>query len=164
MNKFVLVLIFSFIAFTKGVTTVSVDDFNTEPYQSFDWLDKDENTFKVKLTSQVGDNSFCYLYNSSKVCKPDCSLEDKKKTLSCKLKGDDCKGDKDNPTFKYYYAVYCYDPSFSDSQTDTAFTKNLTASQILAKVTVGNDVGVTIAICSGSYLKYSLFLLSLLIL
>ena len=164
MNKFVLVLIFSFIAFTKGTPTLSIDDFNTEPYQSYDWLDKDENTFTVKLTSEAGNNSFCYLYNTSKVCKPDCSLQDKNKTISCKLKGDNCKGDKDNPTFKYYYATYCYDPS-SSAASDSTFTKSLTASQMLEKtLPIGDDAGVTIAICSGSYLKYSLFLLSLLIL
>ena len=155
MNKFALVLIFSFIAFTKGLT---VDDFNTEPYYSFDWLDKDEKTFEVKTTAAVDTNSFCYLYNTSIVCKPTCSVENtQKKTISCTLKGDDCKGDKDNPTFKYYYAVYCAEPTSS-------FNKSLTAAQILTQVSSGQNAEVTIAICSGSYLKYSLFLLSLLIL
>ena len=155
MNKFALVLIFSFIAFTKG--TITVDDFNTEPYYSFDWLDEDENKFQVKSSSVVNTNSFCYLYNTSKVCKTECSVQDENKTISCTLKGNDCKGDKDNPTFKYYYAVYCAEPTSS-------FNNSLTADEILTKVSSGQDAGVTIAICSGSYLKYSLFLLSLLIL
>ena len=156
MNKFALVLIFSFIAFTKG--TITLDNFNTEPYYSFDWLDKDENTFKVKSTTEVNNDTFCYLYNTSKVCKPECSLEDRNKTISCKLKGDNCKGDKDNPTFKYYYAVYCSEPTAN-------LNKSLTANQILEKMPPSSgDAGVTIAVCSGSYLKYSLFLLSLLIL
>ena len=162
MNKFALVLIFSFIAFTKE-GPLSIDDFNTEPYHSFDWLDKDEKTFKVQLKSATTYNdSFCYLYNTSHVCKPGCSLENQNKTVSCTLKGDDCKGDKDNPTFKYYYAVYC-----SDSASGATITKSLTAAQILEKMppsSPSGDASVTIAICSGSYLKYSLFLLSLLIL
>ena len=155
MNKFALVLIFSFIAFTKG--TITVDDFNTEPYYSFDWLDEDENKFQVKSSSVVNTNSFCYLYNTSKVCKTECSVQDENKTISCTLKGNDCKGDKDNPTFNYYYAVYCSDSSGT-------ITKSLTAAQLLPITTNGDDAEVTIAICSGSYLKYSLFLLSLLIL
>ena len=159
MNKFALVLIFSFIAFTKG--TLSFDDFNTEPYHSFDWLDKDEKTFLVKLKAEASTNTFCYLYNTSKVCKPDCPLQDKNKTISCTLKGDNCKADADNPAFKYYYAVYC-------SESTTAnYNKSAAAGNILASSNVGSssdDVGVTIAVCSGSYLKYSLFLLSLLIL
>ena len=157
MNKFALVLIFSFIAFSKGAA-LSIDDFNTEPYYSFDWLDKDEKTFEVKLSTATSQtNSFCYLYNTSNVCKPECKLENQNKTISCTLKGDNCKGDKDNPTFKYYYAVYCSDSSGT-------ITKSLTAAQLLPIATNGDDAEVTIAICSGSYLKYSLFLLSLLIL
>ncbi len=163
MNKFALVLIFSFIAFTKE-GALSIDDFNTEPYHSFDWLDKDEKTFKVQLTSATTyKDSFCYLYNTSHVCKPGCSLENQNKTVSCTLKGDDCKGDKDNPTFKYYYAVYCSDVAVAN------FNKSAGAGNILEYLKTtppasDTDAGVTIAVCSGSYLKYSLFLLSLLIL
>ncbi len=161
MNKFALVLIFSFIAFTKGA--LSFDDFNTEPYHSFDWLDKDEKTFLVKLKAEASTNTFCYLYNTSKVCKPDCPLQDKNKTISCTLKGNDCKADADNPAFKYYYAVYCSDVAVAN------FNKSAGAGNILEylKTTppaADTDAGVTIAVCSGSYLKYSLFLLSLLIL
>ena len=158
MNKFALVLIFSFIAFTKE--TLSIDDFNTEPYYSFDWLDEDEKTFEVQLSSATTNgDTFCYLYNTSVVCKPTCSLQNGNKTISCTLKGDDCKGDKDNPTFKYYYAVYCSESTSSDT-----VKKSQTAAQILPNAASGQDAEVTIAVCSGSYLKYSLFLLSLLIL
>ena len=159
MNKFSLVLIFSVIAFIKG--TITVDDFNTEPYHSFDWLDEDDYTFEIKSSTTVDSKSFCYLYNSSVLCKPECTPSDDKKTISCKLVGDTCKADGDNPSFKYYYATYC-----SESDSDD-FKKELTADKLLTYVKnhgPSGDVGVTIAVCSGSYLKYSLFLLSLLIL
>ena len=161
MNKFALVLIFSFIAFSKGAALL-IDDFNTEPYYSFDWLDKDEKTFEVQLTSATTKtNSFCYLYNTSHVCKPECSANGK--TLSCKLVGDNCKADGDNPAYKYYYAVYCA----NNHASNTNYTKNATPNQLLYYLVnngASGDVGVTIAVCSGSFLKYSLILLSLLIL
>ena len=159
MNKFALVLFFSFIAFIKGAFT-SIDDFNTEPYYSFDWLDEDEQTFEVKFTGEPTDDIFCYLYNSSVVCNSQCTKGTK--SVSCKVTGNNCKADGDNPTFKYYYAVYCSESTASD------FNKNTTVDKMQTYVNtngvLGTDAGVTVAVCSGSYLKYSLFLLSLLIL
>ena len=166
MNKFTLVLIFSFIAFIKG----GVDFFNTEPYHSFDWLDEDEQKFTIKYSSSdTITDYFCYLYNQSKVCKPSCTPKNEDKTITCTLKGEDCGGDSDNPSYKYYYETRCIGKT-----TYTLDSKSLTLSEeskaddILTYLNEGNskgdDVGVTIAVCSGSFLKYSMFLLSLLIL
>ena len=160
MNKFALVLIFSVIAFTRALTH-NIDDFNTEPYYSYDWLKKKEKTFDLTFQGNISgvDNLFCYLYNTSKVCLPTCSKNNK--VLTCTLKGENCKADADNPTFKYYYGVYCSESAVAN------FNKSATADKILEYVKeygAAGDVGVTIAVCSGSYLKYSLFLLSLLIL
>ena len=155
MNKFALVLIFSVFAFIKA----GVDYFNTEPYHSFDWLDEDEQSFEVKYSSN--DNpKFCYLYNQSVVCKPTCTPG--ANSISCTLAGDSCKADADNPAYKYYYAVYC------PTTTDTGYTANSSPDDILNYMKThsisSHDVGVTIAVCSGSFLKYSMILLSLLIL
>ena len=161
MNKLALALIFSTIVFIKGTPTVN--NYNTEPYHSFDWLDEDEQTFTIAYTSDTSTMpDFCYLFNSSVVCRPECSANGK--TLSCKLVGDNCKADGDNPAYKYYYAVYCD----NNHATNTNYTKNASPEQLLYYLvntaSPNGDVGVTIAVCSGSFLKYSLILLSLLIL
>ena len=168
MNKFALVLIFSVFAFIKG----GINYFNTEPYYSFDWLDKDEHEFKVVYDS--GDNLtnyFCYLYNQSTVCKPSCSINSN--TLTCKLVGDTCQAEGDNPGYKYYYEVRC--GVKVDSIKYTGDTKTYTLDENSTPENIKkyidekgslplSDVGVTIAVCSGNFLKYSMFLLSLLIL
>ena len=168
MNKFTLVLIFSVIAFING----AVDHFNTEPYHSFDWLDEDKHSFTVTYTSNTNTlPDFCYLFNQSVVCKAEnCNANGK--SLSCDVVGDSCKADGDNPGYKYYYAVYCAETTSSSHQN---YTKNSTPEQIFYYITTAKhangsligpkeDVGVTIAVCSGSFLKYSMILLSLLIL
>ena len=171
MNKFALVLIFSFIAFIKGLT---VDDFNTEPYYSFDWLDKDEQSFKVKyIFDQTTDTmpTFCYLYNSSVACKPEkCKIDDK--TIECTVKGDKCKADGDNPSFKYYYTTRCLTTATANKiNSTTSLTINDESTQEELSTFIsdtglvpGSDVSVTVAVCNGSFLKYSMLLLSLLIL
>ena len=160
MNKFALILIFSVIAFIKG----TVDDFNTEPYYSFDWLDEDQYDFKVTYTSDTTTMpTFCYLYNSSKVSKPDkCDISGK--TITCTVKGDNCKADGDNPTFKYYYTAYCSTSSVSGYNKDTSADKLLEYVANPSNSISGDDVSVTVAVCNGNFLKYSIFLLSLLIL
>ena len=72
MNKLALALIFSTIVVIKGI---SVNNYNTEPYHSFDWLDDDENKFKIEYTLNDGESIsgyFCYLYNQSVACKTSC--------------------------------------------------------------------------------------------
>ena len=161
MNKLALALIFLVIAFIKG----SVDDYNTKPYYSFDWLDKDEETYEIKFTgtddaTQVA-KYFSYLYNNSKVCLPKCTPSGT--TLSCKLKGSDCGGDSDNPAYKYYYTTYY-------AEKTSTFNESMTADKIKEEITKTSGAptthvaDVTIAICDGSFLKYSMILLSLLIL
>ncbi len=169
MNKFALVLIFSVFAFIKGANP---NYFNTEPYHSFDWLDKDEQEFKVVYDS--GDDTkdyFCYLYNQSHVCKPSCSGSSN--TITCKLKGEHCQADGDNPAYKYYYTLRCeekFDKTLKGATKATTYSENSSADDIKKLIDddnggiFGDDVGVTIAVCSGNFLKYSMFLLSLLIL
>ena len=177
MNKFALVLIFSFIAFTKGA--LSFDDFNTEPYHSFDWLDDDENKFKIEYTLGTGESIsdyFCFLYNQSVACKTSC--KNSSSTLEITVKGSDCKADGDNPTYKYYYSTYCMafptTASFTDPDDNTktiTLTKDSDSATVLkyiravpTAINPSNDVQVTIAVSNGSFLKYSMILLSLLIL
>ena len=160
MNKFTLVLIFSVIAFING----AVDYFRTEPYYSFDWLDEDKQSFTIQYSDNSNLPNFCYLYNNSRLCKPECG-DPSNNAITCELAGDSCKADGDNPAYKYYYAVYCD----KNHASNTNYTKNASPEQIhyyIVNTTSGpsGDVGVTIAVCSGSFLKYSLILLSLLIL
>lgn len=177
MNKLVLALLFSTIVFIKGAT--SVDNYKTEPYYSFDWLDDDENKFKIEYTLESGDSIsdyFCYLYNQSVACKTSCKPSSSS-TLECTLKGNDCKADGDNPTYKYYYSTYCMSaPSDVTVESKTyTLNKNSDSASILNYIkasvasgtdfpTPASDVSVTIAVCNGSFLKYSMILLSLLIL
>jgi len=176
MNKLVLALLFSTIVFIKGTPTV--DNYKTEPYYSFDWLDDDENKFKIEYTLGDGEsisNYFCYLYNQSVACKTSCTGSSS--TLECTVKGNDCKADGDNPTYKYYYSTYCLTGTVSsitdpDDSTKTFELKNDSDSATILKFIRSTsfsssgvqDVSVTIAVCSGSFLKYSMILLSLLIL
>ena len=170
MNKLALALIFSTIVFIKGTPTVNY--YNTEPYHSFDWLDDDENKFKIEYTEDSLSNYFCFLYNQSVACKTTCKPSSS--TLECTLKGNDCKADGDNPAYKYYYSTYCIAPvtSFTDPTDSTktlALNKDSDSETILKYIRSGStyssgDVSVTIAVCSGSFLKYSMILLSLLIL
>ena len=171
MNKLALALIFSTIVFIKGTPTVNY--YNTEPYHSFDWLDDDENKFKIEYTEDSLSNYFCFLYNQSVACKTTCKPSSS--TLECTLKGNDCKADGDNPAYKYYYSTYCIAPvtSFPDPDDSTktlALNKDSDSGTILKYIrSTGStyssgDVSVTIAVCSGSFLKYSMILLSLLIL
>ena len=178
MNKLALALIFSTIVFIKGTATVNY--YNTEPYHSFDWLDDDENKFKIEYTEDSLSNYFCFLYNQSVACKTTCT--DSSSTLECTLKGNDCKADGDNPAYKYYYSTYCVDFSTLTGTTfidpdDNTKTKSITLTKDSDSATVlkyiktsssvigsSNDVQVTIAVSNGSFLKYSMILLSLLIL
>ena len=177
MNKLVLALLFSTILFIKG--TPILDNYKTEPYYSFDWLDDDENKFKIEYTLANGDSIsgyFCYLYNQSVACKTSCKPSSSS-TLECTLKGNDCKADGDNPAYKYYYSTYCLTGTVSsiidpDDNTKTFELKNDSDSATILKFIRSTsfsssgvqDVSVTIAVCSGSFLKYSMILLSLLIL
>ena len=178
MNKLALALIFSTIVFIKGTATVNY--YNTEPYHSFDWLDDDENKFKIEYTEDSLSNYFCFLYNQSVACKTTCKPSSS--TLECTLKGNDCKADGDNPAYKYYYSTYCVDFSTLTGTTfidpdDNTKTKSITLTKDSDSATVlkyiktsssvissSNDVQVTIAVSNGSFLKYSMILLSLLIL
>lgn len=173
MNKLALALIFSTIVVIKGI---SVNNYNTEPYHSFDWLDDDENKFKIEYTLGTGESIsdyFCFLYNQSVACKTSRTVSSS--TIEITVNGNDCKADKDNPTYKYYYSTYCIAPvtSFPDPDDSTktlALNKDSDSATILKYIrSTGStyssgDVSVTIAVCSGSFLKYSMILLSLLIL
>ena len=172
MNKLTLALIFSTIVFIKGQ---NVDAYNTEPYYSFDWLDDDKHTFEINYSSGDASNYFCFLYNQSVACRADC--DPSSHYIKCTVKGSDCKADGDNPTYKYYYSTYCMSaPSDVTVESKTyTLNKNSDSASILnyikASVASGtdfppsaSDVSVTIAVCNGSFLKYSMILLSLLIL
>ena len=178
MNKLAFALIFSTIVVIKGI---SVNNYNTEPYHSFDWLDNDENKFKIEYTLASGEsisNYFCFLYNQSVACKTSCTVSSS--TIEITVKGNDCKADGDNPTYKYYYSTYCMafptTPTFIDPDDNTGtkqitLTKDSDSATILkyiravpTAVDTSNDVQVTIAVSNGSFLKYSMILLSLLIL
>ena len=163
MNKLALVLIFSVIALIKTANPPVIDVFNTEPYHSFDWTDEDEQTFSIKFYDNSDmSNIVVFLYNQSKVCLPKCTASGTK--LDCKLTGPECEAEKDNPAYKYYYAAYW------SNQNDAHFNSSYSAKDIieaLARTTnrpTINDATVTIAVCSSNFLKYSMFLLSLLIL
>ena len=170
MNKFALVLVFSVFALIKGFT---IDNFNTDPYHAFDWLDNDQETFKVAI-KLVGneqapkkENYVCFLYNQSTVCKLDCTPSST--SLDFTVVGDQCQADKDNPTYKYYYAALCLPKTTYDVNTDPNPINNDNTTEQIAKYLKDNpgkelDLGVTIAVSSGSFLKYSMILLSLLIL
>ena len=168
MNKLALALIFSTIVFIKGQT---VDAYNTEPYYSFDWLDDDEHTFEINYSSGDASNYFCFLYNQTDACKSTCTASSR--NIKCTVKGSDCKADGDNPTYKYYYSTYCMSAPSDvtvDSKTYT-LNKDSDSASILNYINVAatnfltsGDVSVTIAVCNGSFLKYSMILLSLLIL
>ena len=180
MNKLALALIFSTIVVIKGIR---VNNYNTEPYHSFDWLDDDENKFKIEYTLGTGESIsdyFCFLYNQSVACKTSCKPSSS--TLEITVKGNDCKADGDNPAYKYYYSTYCVDFSTLTGTTfidpdDNTKTKSITLTKDSDSATVlkyiktsssvissSNDGQVTIAVSNGSFLKYSMILLSLLIL
>ena len=167
MNKIDLVLIFSVITFIMSATLSphpTVDDYNTEPYHSFDWLDDDENSFEIKYSTSFAENDFnetfkYVLYNNSVVCYPTCTPSDK--VLKCTLKGAECGADPDNPAYKYYYDVKYY--KYTSTYTNTSKQEDITKAINNGGLST-TSVGVTIAVCSGSFLKYSMILLSLLIL
>ncbi len=171
MNKFALVLVFSVFVFIKGQTTYTIDNFNTEPYHAFDWLDNDEETFKVQFILQSGqslpNDMVCYLYNNSVACRMTCTPSSS--TLECNVVGDDCRADKDNPAYKYYYAAYCGEKTTYSTSEPNPITRENNTEQLTKYLNEhsnynGLDLGVTIAVSSGSFLKYSMILLSLLIL
>ena len=139
MKKIILILLISYI-----ITDPVIDDFKTQAYYDFDWTDDDENKFRLEFNETPNDLKVVLL-NGTKRCIPKCPSGSN--SIECTLTGDDCKADKDNPGHKFYYAVY-----YNTNDTDI-------------NVTGGNGIsaGVTISVCSGYFLKYSLALLSLIL-
>ena len=140
MKKIILILLISYI-----ITDPVIDDFKTQAYYDFDWTDYDENTFKLEFNETISSNLKVVLLNGTKICTTSCNAADN--AFECKLTGNECQADKDNPGHKFYYAVY-----YNTNDTDI-------------NVTGGNGIsaGVTISVCSGYFLKYSLALLSLIL-
>ena len=144
MNKLVFITFCITFSFIK--TADPINWIKTEPYVTFDWLDKD----KQSLTIVNGVNNYisCALTNGTKTCYGSCKDSP---TVKCEFEGKNCRADSDNPTFKYYYTTYCD-----------------TSDDIKAKggsVSDYTDVGVTVAISNSNFIKYSMvLLLSLLVL
>ena len=143
MKKITLLFFFALLFISTQQQTV--DDANTEPYHNFDWLDEDDYTISVAYTTGTP-YAACCLSNGTKVCKGDCTPESLK--TSCKFTGASCKADSDNPSTKFYYALYC--AASCDESTD---------------YTSATSVDVTVAISGENYIKFSfILLLSLLVL
>lgn len=140
MKKIILILLISYI-----ITDPVIDDFKTQAYYDFDWTDDDENKFKLEFNETPSSNLKVVLLNGTKICTTNCTSDNN--AFDCTLTGNECQADKDNPGHKFYYAVY-----YNTNDTDI-------------NVTGGNGIsaGVTISVCSGYYLKYSMALLSLIL-
>ena len=154
MNKLVFITLCITFSFIK-TDPDPINWLKTEPYVTFDWLDKDIQSLTI-VNSDSSTYKSCVLYNTSKVCLGKCKVTGK--TITCDYEGKYCGGDSDNPTFKYYYSTHCSTSSLSDKYgngTSSTFT-SLGSLQ---------DVGVTVAISNSHFIKYSMILLlSLLVL
>ncbi len=136
-------LIFFFLI--SYIITQTINDLKTKPYYDFDWIDEDSYDFELTFNQSVPNTVKVALVNGTDICNATCTSSDKK--VSCTLKSTECPAEKDNPGYKFYYAVYY----------------NLTQGNI--NITGGNGLsaGVTISVCSGYYIKYSLALLILIL-
>ena len=136
-------LIFFFLI--SYIITQTINDYQTKPYYDFDWTDEDSYDFELTFTQSVPNDVKIVLANGTKKCTPNCTPSEKK--VSCTLVSTECEADKDNPGYKFYYAVYY----------------RLTQGDITKTGDNGYSAGVTISVCSGYYIKYSLALLSLIL-
>lgn len=135
-----------FILLISIITNQEINDYKTKVYYDFDWLDKDSEEFTLVFDPAPPNTTTVRLINGSISCVPTCSTESNK--LNCTLPSENCKADSDNPKNKFYYAVYY----------------NLTANANIGENGEnGISAGVTISVCSGYYIKYSLALLSLIL-
>ena len=139
MKKIILILLISYI-----ITDPVIDDYKTKAYHDISWIDNDEEEFSLEFT-EAPQSYAVYLQNGTLNCKASCNVAET--ALKCKLIGEKCRADKDNPGHKFYYAVYY----------------NTNGSEITSTGENGISAGVTISVCSGYYLKYSLALLSLIL-
>ena len=139
MKKIILILLISYI-----ITDVVIDDYYTQAFHDFDFTDNDEYKFQLIFNDTPNADSKVFLINGTKSCKTSCNFQI---STECTLVGNDCQADKKNPGHKFYYAVYY----------------NTNGSDISATGENGITAGVTISVCSGYYLKYSLALLSLIL-
>ena len=136
-----------FILLISIITNQVINDYQTQVYYDFDWLDEDSYKFTLVFDSALPNTTTVRLINGSISCVPTCSTESNK--LNCELISENCKADSDNPGTKFYYAVYY----------------NLTANANIGENGEnGISAGVTISVCKEYYLKYSFILLSLIIL
>ena len=136
-----------FILLISIITNQVINDYQTQVYYDFDWLDEDSHKFALVFNSTPPTTTTVRLINGSISCVPTCSTESNK--LNCDLISENCKADSDNPGTKFYYAVYY----------------NLTANANIGENGEnGISAGVTISVCKEYYLKYSFILLSLIIL
>ena len=135
-------LIFFFLI--SYIITQTINEFKTKPYYDFDWIDEDSYNFELTFTQSISDVTVA-LVNGSKKCDPSCTPSGT--TVSCSLQGNSCQAEKDNPGYKFYYAVYY----------------NFNKSNINETGGNGISAGVTISVCSGYYIKYSLALLILIL-
>ena len=145
MNKIsIFFLVIAFITYDDPSNlSNSIDTLSTEPYHHFDWLDEDEYSITIKyIANDSPKASKCCLWNGTNYCKGVCSGSD---SVTCKFTGASCGADGDNPATKYYYGVYC---STNCDKIENA--KNLRTS---------DSVDVTVAVKSGSFIKFSIILL-----
>ena len=135
-----------FILLISIITNQVINDYQTQVYYDFDWLDEDSYKFTLVFDSAPPSTTTIRLINGSTPCVPTCSSDSNQ--LNCELISENCKADSDNPGTKFYYAVYY----------------NLTANANIGENGEnGISAGVTISVSSGFYLKYSLVLLSLIL-
>ena len=143
MNKYTISIILIIISSTICAIS-NVDEKNTEPYHEFNWIDEDEYTINIAFSS-VPSTVTCCLWNGTNLCAGQCGLNGYTNEVKCKFTGATCGADSDNPATKYYYGVYC---STNCDKIENA--KNLGTS---------DSVDVTVAVKSGSFIKFSIILL-----
>ena len=142
MNKLSISILILLLSNIKS----SYDPVHTNPYEEFNWLDEDEYTIDIPFTLATSTlPKTCCLYNGTNFCPGSCTQNNDAKVLSCKFTGATCGADPDNPATKYYYGVYC---STNCDKIENA--KNLRTS---------DSVDVTVAVKSGSFIKFSIILL-----
>ena len=148
MNKLLITL--TLITINQALPIVDYE--HTEPYVEFDWLDEDKKSLTIEFNENAPDIN-CYLYNGTFLIKGTC--QQNTKVLTCEFIGNECKADGDNPATKFYYNLVCQEK-----------TVTLELKDIPALLDVDDyDPYVTVALKSGSYIKYSIILLlSLLVL
>ena len=144
MNKITLPILLLIIGY--AYSAFSLDEEYLEPYEEFNWLDEDDFTITVPFKSATDMPSTCCLYNGTRFCAGACSTDSNAFTVSCKFTGASCQADADNPATKFYYSLYCS-------------SSNCASESTASSLGTSDNVYVTVAVLSGSYIKYSIVLL-----